>query len=125
MTTPKPIRSPAERFEEDASLASEVAAGGLRGVEVALVVLVGLLVCPPLAIAVFLVVAPLLVVALVLGLLAAVLSAPYLLYHHFRGKHGGGHLSLLAHRIRLAGRALLDLAPHRIVAGVRKAHSGW
>jgi hypothetical protein len=124
MTTPKPIRSPAERFEEDASLASEVAAGGLRGVEVALVVLVGLLVCPPLAIAVFLVVAPLLVVALVLGLLAAVLSAPYLLIHHFRGHHGGGHLSLLAHRVRLAGRALLDLAPHRIVADVRKAHSG-
>jgi len=124
MTTPKPIRSPAERFEEDAALASEVAAGGLRGVEVALVVLVGLLVCPPLAIAVFLVVAPLLVVALVFGLLAAVISAPYLLVHHFRGHHGGAHLSLLVHRLRLAGRALFDLAPHRIAADVRKAHSG-
>jgi hypothetical protein len=32
-------------------------------------------------------------------------------------------VSLLAHRLRLAGRALLDLAPHRIVAGARKAHT--
>jgi hypothetical protein len=124
MTTPTPIKSPAERFEDDVSLASEAVAGGLRAVEVGLVVLVGLLVCPPLAIAVFLVVAPLLVVALVLGLLVAVISTPYLLVHHFRGHHGGGHLSLLAHRVRLAGRALLDLAPHRIVADVRKAHAG-
>ena len=124
MTTPKPIRTPAERFEEDASLASEVAAGGLRGIEVALVVLVGLLVCPPLAIAVFLVVAPLLVVALVLALLVAIVSTPYLLVHRFRGHHGGGHLRLLAHRGRLAAHALAELAPHRIVAGVREAHTG-
>jgi hypothetical protein len=116
--------STTERIEEDAALAGVVAAGGLRAVEVGLVVLVGLLVCPPLAIAVFLVVAPLLVVALVLGLLAAVVSTPYLLVHLFRGHHGRGHFKLLAHRLRTAGGALADLAPHRIVAGVRKAHSG-
>jgi hypothetical protein len=62
------------------------------------------------------------VAALVLGLIAAVLSTPYLLVHHFRG-HRGGHLSLLAHRLRLAGRALVDLAPHRIVADARKLSS--
>ena len=69
------------------------------------------------------VVAPILVVALVLGLLFAVISTPYLLVHHFRGHHGG-HLTLLAHRLRQAARALIDLAPHRIVADVRKADAG-
>ena len=122
MTTHEPL-SPAEKLEEDASLAGVAAADGLRAVEVAVVVLIGLLVCPPLAILAFLVVAPLLVAALVLGLLAAVLSAPYLLVHHFRG-HDGGHLSLLKHRLRHAVRALMDLAPHRIVADARKLRSG-
>jgi hypothetical protein len=130
MTTPDPTRSPeareprsrTERLEEDASLAGVAVAEGLRAVEVAAVVLIGLLVCPPLAILVFLVVAPLLVAALVLGLLAAILSTPYLLVHHFRGHHGG-HLSLLVHRLRRAARALIDLAPHRIVADARKLHS--
>jgi hypothetical protein len=134
MTTPKPIRSPggpdtyeplspAEKLEEDTLVAGLAAAGALRAVEVAAVVLIGLLVCPPLAILVFLVVVPLLVVALVLGLLVALLSTPYLLVHHFRG-HDGGHLSLLAHRLRRAARALLDLLPHRIVADARKVDSG-
>jgi hypothetical protein len=130
MTTSKPIGSPgapdtyeplspAEKLEEDASLAGLAAAEALSAVEVAAVVLIGFLVVPPLAIAAFLVVAPLLVTALVLGLLAAVLSAPYLLVHHFRAGHGG-HLSLLGHRLRHAARAMVDLAPHRIVADVRK-----
>jgi hypothetical protein len=135
MTTPKPITprgapdayeplSPAEKLEEDASLAGLAAGEALRGVEVAGVVLLGLLVCPPLAILVVLVVVPLLVTALILGLLAAVLSAPYLLVHHFRG-HDRRHASLLAHRLRRAGRALVDLLPHRIVADARKLdHAG-
>ena len=134
MTTPKPIRSPsppdayeplstAEKLEEDALLAGAAAAGALRGVEVAAVVLIGLLVCPPLAITVFLVVVPLLVTALVLGLVAAVLSTPYLLVCHFRGHHGG-HAALLVHRLRRAGRAVLDLLPHRIVADARTVGPG-
>ena len=62
-------------------------------------------------------------IALVLGLLVAILSMPYLLVHHFRGDHGD-HLSLLAHRLHRAARALIDLAPHRIVADARELHSG-
>jgi hypothetical protein len=134
MTTPKPIRpssapdayeplSTVEKIEEDASLAGLAVAGALRGVEVGAVVLLGLLVCPPLAILVFVVVVPLLVTALVLGLLVAVVSTPYLLVHHFRGHHGG-HAALLRHRLRRAGRALLDLLPHRIVADARKTDPG-
>jgi hypothetical protein len=97
--------------------------GGLRAVEVAAVVLVGLLVCPPLAILVVVVVVPLLVTALVLGLLAAVVATPYMLVRHFRG-HPGGHLALLKHRLRRAGRALFDLAPHRIHADTRRITPG-
>jgi hypothetical protein len=135
MTTPKPITpphaadayappSPAERIEADASVAALAAGEALRAVEVAAVVLVGLLVCPPLAILAVLVVVPLLVTALILGIIAAVLSAPYLLVHHFRG-HDRRHLPLLAHRLRRAGRALVDLLPHRIVADARRpGHAG-
>ena len=94
------------------------AADTLRAVEVVGAVLVGLLVCPPLAILAFVFVVPFLVVALVVGLVVAILSTPYLLVHHFRGHHDG-HLSLLASRLRHAARALIDLAPHRIVADVR------
>ena len=120
LTPPGPdAHSLAETFEEDASLAGVAAADTLRAGEVALVVLIGLLVCPPLAILVFVVFAPVLVAALVIGLVAAILSVPYLLVHHLRGHHGG-HLPLLAHRLRRAGRALLDLAPHRIVADARR-----
>ena len=50
MTTSKPLTSPTEKLEDDALLAGDAAAGALRGVEVAAVVLLGLLVCPPLAI---------------------------------------------------------------------------
>jgi hypothetical protein len=110
-------RSTTEKVEEDVALAGVAAAGGLRAFEVGLVVLIGLLICPPLAILVFLVAAPLFVAALALGLVAAILSAPYLLVHHFRG---GSHLSVAKHRLRRAGRALVDLLPHRIAADARK-----
>jgi hypothetical protein len=106
------------------ALEAEVAvADGLRAVEAGAIVLIGLLVCPPLAILVVVVVAPLLVIAVALGLLGAVLATPYVLVRHFRG-HPGGHLALLKHRLGRAGRALLDLAPHRIHAGVRGLGTG-
>ena len=128
MITPNPLSSPAapeasraEKLEEEASLAGVAAAESLRGVEVAAVVALGLLVCPPLAILAVVVVVPLLVTALVLALLVAVVSAPYLLVHHLRG-HRRDHLPLLAHRLRHAGAAVRDLAPHRIVADARTLH---
>jgi hypothetical protein len=133
MTTPTPIPSPSdpdtyeplsrtEKLEEEASLAGVAAAEGLRAVEVAIVVLLGLLVVPPLAILVFLVVAPILVAALVFGLVVGVLSTPYLLFHHLRHRHDG-HGTLLRERIRHAARALVDLLPHRIVADARRLHA--
>jgi hypothetical protein len=105
---------------DEVELAGEAAVGALRAIEIAPFVLIGLLVCPPLAILVVLVVVPLVVMALVVGLLAAVFATPYLLFEHFRGHRGHG--ALLAHRLRHAGRAVLDLAPHRIAADVRALH---
>ena len=133
MTTHKPLKSAGapdayeplsrtEKLEEDAALAGLAAAEGLRVLEVAAIVLIGLLVCPPLAILVVVVVVPLLLAALVLGLLAAVVTAPYLLFHHFRHPDRD-HLPLLGHRLRRAARAVIDLAPHRIVADARKSDS--
>jgi hypothetical protein len=121
MIIPKPLDAPsrAQHVEEEAALAGVAAAESLRVAEVALVVLLGLLVCPPLAILVVVVVVPVLALALILGLVVAVLSVPYLLVHHFRGEHRR-HLPLLAQRLRHAGRALVDLAPHRIVADAHK-----
>jgi hypothetical protein len=86
-------------------------------------VLVGLLICPPLAILAVVVIVPLLAIALVVALLAAVLTVPYLVVQRARHHHGG-HASLLANRLRVASRAILDLAPHRIDAAARKLHSG-
>jgi uncharacterized membrane protein len=131
MTTSKPINSAvsqdahkplsvAGKLEDDASSTAASTADALGAIKVAAVVLLGLFVWPPLAVLAFLIVVPALVVALVVGLLVAVLSSPYLLIHHFRGNHGG-HMSLLAHRLRGAARALIDLAPHRIVADVRNS----
>jgi hypothetical protein len=125
-TEPKGLLMTTAQQEEIEHLALEAdvaVAGGLGAVEIAAVVLVGLLVCPPLAILVVVVAVPLLVTAVVVGLLAAVLATPYVLVRHLRG-HPGGHLSLLQHRLRRAGRALLDLAPYRIHADVRRLNPG-
>lgn len=120
MPASQPDVTPVEKLEEDALVAGYAAAGTLRAVEVAAFVLIGLLVCPPLAILAAVVVLPLLVMALAIALVGAVLSVPYLLVHHFRNPHGG-HGALLKHRVRHAGRALADLAPHRIVTEAKRA----
>ena len=117
---PEERTTPVEKIEEDALVAGFAAAGTLRAVEVAAFVLIGLLVCPPLAILAAVVILPLLVIGLVVALVGAVLSVPYLLVHHFRNPHAG-HVSLLAHRLRHAGRALWDLAPHRIVTEAKRS----
>ena len=107
--------------DDELELAGDAAVGALRAFEVAPFVLIGLLVCPPLAILAVLVVVPIVVMALVLGLVAAVFALPYLAFQHIRGHRG--HAALLAHRLRQAGRAILDLAPHRVAADVRAMHA--
>src|SRR4029079_4074225 len=112
MPASTPISSPTDRLENDALLAGEGAAGALRGIEIAAVVLIGLLICPPPAILATLLVLPLLLIATVAGLVLIVLSLPYLLVHHLRGGDGG-HLRLLAHPPLPAGGALSRPLAHR------------
>ena len=134
MTSHEPIRPPqaphafeplstTEEIEEVASETTLAAGVAVRTVEVAAAVFLALLVCPPLFILAVVVVVPLAAMALVVALIAAILAAPYVLVRHLRG-HRGGHASLFLQRLRHAGRALLDLWPHRIVADVRKMHHG-
>ena len=105
---------------DEVEVAGEAAVGAVRAISILPFVLIGLLICPPLAILVVVVVVPLVVMALVAGLLATVFAAPYLLFEHLRGHRGHG--ALFAHRLRHAGRAVLDLAPHRIAADVAARH---
>jgi hypothetical protein len=76
-----------------------------------------------LAVLAVVVLAPLLAIGLVVALLAAVVTVPYVIVQRLRGHHGG-HASLFAQRVRHAGRAILDLAPHRIDAAARRLHAG-
>jgi predicted membrane metal-binding protein len=106
---------------DEAEVAGYAAEGAIRAVEVAPLLLIGLLVCPPLAILAVVVVVPLLVIALVVGLLAAVITAPVVIVNYLRGHRG--HVTLLVHRMRHACRAIVDLAPHRIAADARRLHA--
>jgi hypothetical protein len=122
MSTPE-SHATVEKLERDALVTGYAAVAALRAVDIGAIVLLGLVICPPLAILTVVVVVPLLAIALVVALLAAVLTVPYVLVQRVRGHHGG-HRALLAHRVRVARRAVLDLAPHRIAAATRKLHCG-
>ena len=112
--------SATERIEEVASEIGLVGALTLRAVEVGTLVLIGLLVCPPLFILVVVVVVPLVALTVLVSLIAAVLATPYLIVRHIRG-HSAGH-AVLRHRLGRAFHALLDIAPHRLIAAIHRSH---
>src|SRR5688500_3338288 len=89
----------------------------LRAFVVGTLGFVGLLVCPPLFILVVVVVVPLVALTVLVCLIAAVLATPYRIVRHARG-HRGGH-AVLRHRLGHALHALLDIAPHRLLAAIR------
>lgn len=86
-----------EEIEELAALAPGIL---LRGAEVGTVVLIGLLVCPPLAIRAVVVAVPLLAVAIVVGLIAGIVATPYLFVRRVREHHRTHPSSAFAHAIR-------------------------
>jgi hypothetical protein len=125
MSTSEPSRqnepySATERVEDVASEVGLAGALTLRAVAVGAWVLIGLLVCPPLLILVVVVVVPLVALTVLVSLIAAVLATPYLIVHHLRG-HRGGH-EVLRQRLTHAFHALLDIAPHRLLAAIRRSH---
>jgi len=88
------------RREEIEEVAVEGPGVLLRGAEVALVVLIGLLVCPPLAILAVVVAVPLLAIAIAVGLVAAIVATPFLLVRHVREHHRTHRSSAVAHHLR-------------------------
>jgi multidrug efflux pump subunit AcrB len=108
-----------EEIEDAASFIGLAAAWALRAVEVCVVVLLGLLVCPPLLILTFLVIAPLVAAAVVISLVAAVLATPYALVRHLRG-HRVPHASVFARRLRHAAHAIVGLLPHHVAREARR-----
>jgi len=118
-TRPNETYSATERVEQVAYEAGLAGALTLRAVEIGSLVLIGLLVCPPLFILVVVVVVPLVALTVLVSLVAAVLAAPYLIVRHVGG-HGAGH-AVLWHRLGRAFHALLDIAPHRLLAGIRRS----
>jgi uncharacterized membrane-anchored protein len=97
MTLTEKTRANRDEIEEVAAVAPAVL---VRGAEVGAVALVGLLVCPPLAILAVVVVVPLLAVTIVVGLIAAIVAMPYLLVRHVREHHRIHRSSALAHGLR-------------------------
>jgi hypothetical protein len=125
MSTSAPLQrnephSATERAEEIGSEVGLVGGLTLRAVEVGALVLLGLIVCPPLLILVVVVVVPLVALAVLVSLIAAVLATPYLIVRHFQG-HRGGH-EVLRHRLGHAFHALREIAPHRLLAAIRRSH---
>ena len=112
--------SATERVEEVASEIGLAGALTVRAVEVGAWVLIGLLVCPPLFILVVVVVVPLVALTVLVSLIGAVLATPYLIVRHVRG-HRADH-AVLRHRLARAFHALLDIAPHRLLAAIRRSH---
>jgi hypothetical protein len=113
--------SATERVEEVASEVGLAGALTIRAVEVAAWFLIALLVVPPLFILVVVVVVPLVALTVLVSLVAAVLATPYLIVRHVRG-HRAGH-AVLRHRLGRAFHALLDIAPHRLLAAIRPSDS--
>lgn len=88
-----------DRLEATEELA-EVTGGGLRVAEVGVVILLGLLVCPPLLILAVIVAVPALAIALVVGAVAAAIAVPTWLVRRVRAHHRAhaGH-TLFLHRV--------------------------
>jgi hypothetical protein len=125
MRTSEPLHpnepySATERVEEVATDIDLAGSLTLRAVEVGAIVLIGLLVAPPLLILVVVVVVPLVALTVLVSLVAAVLAVPYLIVRHIRG-HRAGH-EVLRHRLARAFHALVDIAPHRLLAAIRRGH---
>jgi hypothetical protein len=105
-------RTRVERTEEELSWAGLALAGTIRAAELAVIVLIALLVCPPLAILTVVVVVPLIALAVVIGAVAAVIALPVFVIHHLH-RQRAPHAHALVHRLARLGREDSALAASR------------
>jgi Flp pilus assembly protein TadB len=78
----------------------EVTGGGVRVIEVGLVILLGLLVCPPLLILAVVVAVPAIAISAVVAAVAAAIVLPTLLVRRVRAHHREHGSTLFLHRLR-------------------------
>jgi hypothetical protein len=78
----------------------EVTGGGLRIAEVGVVILLGLLVCPPLLILAVVVAAPLIALAAVAAAVVAAIAVPTMLVRRVLAHHRAHGSTLFLHRLR-------------------------
>ena len=78
----------------------EVTGGGLRVVEVGLVVLLGLLVCPPFLILAVVVAAPLIAISALVAAVVVAIAVPTFLVRRVRAHHRAHGTTLFLHRLR-------------------------
>jgi hypothetical protein len=89
----------ATRVELGEELIAETGAG-LRIAEIGLVILLGLLVCPPFLILAVVVTAPLIAISLVVGAVVAAIAVPTFLVRRVRAHHRAHASTLFLHRLR-------------------------
>ena len=94
----------------------------IRAVELAVIAVIALLVCPPLAIVGVVVVVPLIAIAVVIGAVAAVLALPVVVVRHLH-RHRAPHAHALVHRVAQLGRkdSALAASPVRRLAARAQA----
>ena len=114
-TATEDTRTRVERTEEELSWAGLALAGTIRAAELAVIVVIALLVCPPLAILTVVVVVPLIALAVVIGAVAAVIALPVFVVHHLhRHRAPHAHAHALVHRLARRGREDSALAASRV-----------
>jgi hypothetical protein len=89
----------ATRVELGEELIAETGAG-LRIAEIGLVILLGLLVCPPLLILAVVVAAPLIAITLVVAAVVAAIAVPTFLVRRVRAHHRAHGSTMFLHRLR-------------------------
>jgi uncharacterized membrane protein len=85
---------------EAAEEAFAVTGGGLRIVEIAIVTLLGLLVCPPFFILAVVVAVPAIAIAAIVAGVTALVTVPTWLVRHVRAHHREHGSTLFLHRLR-------------------------
>ncbi len=115
-------RTRVEHIEEELSWVGLALAGTLRAIELAVIVLIALLVCPPLAILTVVVVVPLLALALVVGAVVAVIALPVFVVRHLH-RHRSPRAHALVHRLAQAGRKDSALAASRVRRAAARAQA--
>jgi hypothetical protein len=94
-----PLTGHATRVDLGEELIAESGAG-LRIAEIGLVILLGLLVCPPLLILAVLVAAPLIAISLVVAAVVAAVAVPTFLVRRVRAHHRAHGSTRFLHRLR-------------------------